>query len=190
MNTPMHSDMPYLMPILELKKHLPQDLCKIIDYYAVLIEVLRAKLPERITYTIADKAKMALAGYEIKNHLGQTINLVTPATIMRWFRELKSGVWFYNNAPPQPSPPSSGDRKRDSRWIRLPRFSRQTRRGSVCGEARGVAQALLRGERSRVASELLQPPFVSGCSLRSVSLCVSCVLFERIHVSITTSVAS
>jgi len=78
---------------------LPQDLCKIIDYYAILIEILRSKLPEKITYTVADKAKIARAGHEIKNHLGQTINLVTPATIMRWFRELKSGVWFfYNNA--------------------------------------------------------------------------------------------
>ena len=36
MNTPTHnSDIPYLMPILELKKQLPQNLSKIIDYYAV-----------------------------------------------------------------------------------------------------------------------------------------------------------
>ncbi len=97
--------------------------------YAVLIEILMAKLPEKITYTTSDKAKIALAGHEIKNNLGQTINLVTPATIMRWFRELKSGVWFfYNNACAKTGrPPISPDAvailcvsPRKNRWDTAP----------------------------------------------------------------------
>ena len=104
----MFQDMPNQYPMAELQKMIPEDLAKIIDYYAVVIRILRKRLHyEKLTRW--EKARIAVAAFAIRNNLGQTINIFSPKTLIRWYNDLKAGRWFYNNTPKKGRPQTPPD---------------------------------------------------------------------------------
>ena len=85
-----HSDSPLHPFMVELKKLLPEKLTAVIDYYEILIDILQNKMPQRITFTDDERAKISVAAVNIKNTYGQSLfakikHLVQPDTILKWY---------------------------------------------------------------------------------------------------------
>jgi len=105
-----HYDSPLHPFWLELKQLLPKELATVIDYYEILIDILQDKIPKRMTFTDAERARIAVAAVTIKNMCGQSLfakikHFVQPDTILRWFRKLKAAHNTYNNTPKKPGRP-------------------------------------------------------------------------------------
>ena len=85
-----HYDSPLHPFWLELKQLLPKELATVIDYYEILIDILQDKIPKRMTFTDAERARIAVAAVTIKNMCGQSLfakikHLVQPDTILKWY---------------------------------------------------------------------------------------------------------
>jgi putative transposase len=91
-------------PVIDLKKQLPEDFAKVNEYYRILIEILRSKLPQRIPLDDHQRIRLATAALEIKNCVGQqsffSLDLLfSPDTLLRSYRDKKAQSSTYNNTP-------------------------------------------------------------------------------------------
>lgn len=98
------------LPVIELKKLLPEDFAKVNEYYRILIHILLAKLPNRLLLNDHERQQLALAALDIKNCIGHksffSLDLLfSPETLMRWYRKLKAQASTYNNTPKKPGRP-------------------------------------------------------------------------------------
>ncbi|KMQ50403.1 Mobile element protein [Chitinispirillum alkaliphilum] len=102
------------LPIIDLKKLLPQDLAKVNEYYRILKTILISKLPKRISLNDHERHQLALAALEIKNCIGQksffSLDLLfSPETLLKWYRKMKAKASTYNNTSKKPGRPPVPD---------------------------------------------------------------------------------
>jgi len=68
------------------------ELARQIRYLKVENEVLRAKLPLRITITPNERQRLLKFGVKLGKAIHQIVSIVTPGTFLRWIREAKQGA--------------------------------------------------------------------------------------------------
>ena len=66
-----------------------RDLARQVRYLKVENEVLRAKLPARITITPKERQRLLKFGENLGKAIHQIVTIVTPGTFLRWIREDK-----------------------------------------------------------------------------------------------------
>jgi putative transposase len=66
-----------------------RDLARQVRYLKVENEVLRCKLPARITITPKERQRLVKFGAKLGRALHQLVTIVTPGTFLRWIREEK-----------------------------------------------------------------------------------------------------
>src|SRR5262245_6444092 len=66
-----------------------RELARQVRYLKVEIEVLRAKLPARITITARERQRLLKFGTKLGKAIHQIVTIVTPGTFLRWIREDK-----------------------------------------------------------------------------------------------------
>ena len=67
------------------------ELARQIKYLKVENEVLRSKLPGRITVTVKERSRLVRFGQKLGSALRGLVTIVTPDTIVRWIREEREG---------------------------------------------------------------------------------------------------
>jgi hypothetical protein len=103
-----HSDSPLHPFMVELKKLLPKELTAVIDYYEILIDILQNKMPKQLTFTNAERARIAVAALTIKNTYGQSLfakikHFVQPDTILRCSENSKLHIIPITTHPKNPA---------------------------------------------------------------------------------------
>src|SRR4051812_32361031 len=66
-----------------------RELARQIRYLKVENEVLRRKLPKKITVTRSERQRLLKFGAKLGKALRQLVTIVTPGTFLRWIREDK-----------------------------------------------------------------------------------------------------
>jgi hypothetical protein len=66
-----------------------RELARQVRYLKVENEVLRSKLPARITITLKERPRLVKFGAKLGRALHQLMTIVTPGTFLRWIREDK-----------------------------------------------------------------------------------------------------
>jgi putative transposase len=64
-----------------------KDLARQVRYLKVENEVLRGKLPARITVTAKERQRLLKFGAKLGKAIHQIVTIVTPGTFLRWIRE-------------------------------------------------------------------------------------------------------
>ena len=96
-----------LMLVIASATH--QELARQVRYLKVENQVLRSKLPSRLTITLAERHRLAKFGARLGRALREVVTIVAPSTFLRWIRE------FRNRAS---KPPSKRGRRRTPEQIR------------------------------------------------------------------------
>src|SRR6476469_2147729 len=68
-----------------------RELARQIRYLKVENEVLRGKLPARITITPKERQRLLKFGAKLGRAIRQLVTIVAPSTFLRWIREAKGG---------------------------------------------------------------------------------------------------
>jgi putative transposase len=68
-----------------------KDLARQIRYLKVENDILRGKLPARITITSSERQRLLKFGAKLGKAIRQLVTIVTPDTFLRWLREEKRG---------------------------------------------------------------------------------------------------
>ena len=88
-----------------------RELARQVRYLQVENEILRSKLPARITVTPKERQRLVKFGAKIGKALHQLVTIVTPGTFLRWIREEK-------RAGKRPTKPIKRGRRRTAEEIR------------------------------------------------------------------------
>ena len=68
-----------------------QDLARQVQFLKTENEILRARLPKKITTTPEERRKLVKAGRKLGSAIKGLISIVTPATFMRWLNAEEKG---------------------------------------------------------------------------------------------------
>jgi putative transposase len=80
-----------LLHVLASATRSHQDLVRQIQYLKVENEVLRGKLPGRVTVTLAERLRLVRYARKVGSALRSLVTIVSPETVLRWLREDKRG---------------------------------------------------------------------------------------------------
>lgn len=77
-----------------------KDLARQVRYLKVENEILRSKLPARITITSSERQRLLKFGAKLGKAIQQLVTIVTPDTFLQWIREERRGS---QKRPPSPA---------------------------------------------------------------------------------------
>lgn len=69
-----------------------RELARQVRYLKVESEVLRSKLPARITVTPKERQRLLTFGAKLGRAIRQLVTIVAPSTFLRWIREAKKEI--------------------------------------------------------------------------------------------------
>lgn len=116
-----------------------RELARQVRYLTVENEILRSKLPARITISPKDRQRLVKFGAKLGSALHQLVTIVTPGTFLRWIREDK-------RAGKRPTAPAKRGRRRTAEDIR--KLVIKLARENTWGYARIVGELKKLGIRS------------------------------------------
>lgn len=117
----------------------PRESARQVRYLKVENEILRSKLPARITITPKERQRLVKFGAKLGKALHQLVSIVTPGTFLRWIREEK-------RAGRKPTKPARRGRRRTAEDIR--KLVVKLARENTWGYARIVGELKKLGIRS------------------------------------------
>ncbi len=132
-------------------------------YLKVENEMLRSKLPERITVTPQERQRLLKFGAKLGKAIHQLVTIVSPSTFLRWIREEK-------RAQQKGTKPSKRGRPRTAEQIRnlILRMARENNWGyaRIVGELKKLG---LRSIKKSTVRNILKSEGLDPCPKRAVS---------------------
>jgi putative transposase len=68
-----------------------KELARQVRYLTVENQLLRSKLPQRLTLTMQERNRLVRFGSKLGRALDQLVSIVHPSTLKRWIREDRNG---------------------------------------------------------------------------------------------------